>query len=236
MGKREQCCNMLNYVVSLHIYYTRNQHLMERNLEYLIKEIKATEAKLSGLKEELALQDSEILQEHLSALYLQPEDIKEYKQKLEEKDKLIQQTEEFSKVGRWSFFFESDEMIWSEETFKLFECPTGYTGSVVEFYLSCVDERTAKRLSKKGQEMRISRESMMMNQFITTPNGNRKFLSFSSLPIYDSKNNVIGAEGLVKDLSDHITGEKGVDNFFNLSSDLHCIIHMDRSFVKVSPA
>ncbi|HLV43197.1 MAG TPA: histidine kinase dimerization/phosphoacceptor domain -containing protein [Brumimicrobium sp.] len=210
---------------------------MERELERLKKEIQAAELNLQLLKKQASKYDPSILENAVAGVvFSDPHDINDYKAKLKEKDELIQQTEQFSKVGRWSYSFETLEMTWSKETFKLFECPEDYTGSVVEFYLSCVDESTANRLNEKGQEMRVSREKMNMTQFITTAKGNSRFLSFSSIPIYDEHGNVIGAEGLVKDFSDHITGEKGVQNFFNLSSDLHCIVHMDRSFVKVSPA
>ena len=210
---------------------------MKKDLEHLIQEIKAAEANLKALKKEALIYNSNIQEnEQPISKGVYPDEINKYKAKLEEKEKLIQQTEEFSKVGRWSYLFDTLEMKWSEETFKLFECPEDYNGSVVEFYLSCVDKRTADHINDKGQEMRVSRESMKMTQFITTPNGNNKYLSFTSFPIFDNEDNVIGAEGLVKDLSDHITGEMGVDKFFNLSCDLHCIIHMDRTFVKVSPA
>ncbi|HLW29444.1 MAG TPA: histidine kinase dimerization/phosphoacceptor domain -containing protein, partial [Brumimicrobium sp.] len=104
------------------------------------------------------------------------------------------------------------------------------------FYLSCIDEKSAERVNQERRRLRTSEEGMMMNHAIDTPKGNRKVLSLTSSPIFNDNREIIGVEGFAKDLTDEISGKKGLDNFFNLSNDLHCIVHKDRYFVKISPA
>lgn len=210
---------------------------MDRELQKLIHDIKAAEANIAELKNQVKNYNPSSSIDELQEFNQQyPENIEEYKVKLEEKEKLLQKTEEFSNVGRWTYIFEPSKLEWSEETYKIFDYPDGYEGSLNEFYMACLDRKTFERLPEQDQKLRVSRDAQVMNHTIHTPSGNTKLLTFTSTPIYNSKNEIIGVEGFVKDLTDDVSGKKGLDNFFNLSSDLHCIVHMDRYFVKVSPS
>jgi PAS domain S-box-containing protein len=210
---------------------------MKNKLPQLLRDIDAAEAKLVDLKKRAHAYDSPELEKDLVSLKrVQPKSANEYRLRLAEKEKLIQKTEEFSKVGRWSYVFENEIMKWSDETYKFFDYPEDYGGTLNEFYRSCIDDKATSRLPEQHEKIRNTKESVVMNQIIHTPKGIKKFISFSYFPIVDDSGVVIGFEGLVKDLTDQITVSNSLDNFFNLSNDLHCIVHMDRYFVKISPS
>ena len=210
---------------------------MKEEFHDLIQAIKDAEANLIKLIKVAEEQNSSVLDEKLKNLNIyNPNEVIKYKTKLEEKEKLLQETEEYAKVGRWSYYFDTNEMFWSAETYKMFDFPDNYVGTLNEFYLSCIDEKSAERVNQERRRLRTSEEGMMMNHAIDTPKGNRKVLSLTSSPIFNDNREIIGVEGFAKDLTDEISGKKGLDNFFNLSNDLHCIVHKDRYFVKISPA
>src|SRR5690554_7760284 len=210
---------------------------MKEEFHDLIQAIKDAEANLIKLIKVAEEQNSSVLDEKLKNLNIyNPNEVIKYKTKLEEKEKLLQETEEYAKVGRWSYYFDTNEMFWSAETYKMFDFPDNYVGTLNEFYLSCIDEKSAERVNQERRRLRTSEEGMMMNHAIDTPKGNRKVLSLTSSPIFNDNREIINVEGFAKDLTDEISGKKGLDNFFNLSNDLHCIVHKDRYFVKVSPA
>jgi PAS domain S-box-containing protein len=206
---------------------------MKNEHQKLLQEIKKTEARLLEMKVqsqqfELKAVDS------ASVSFLNELELNEFKVGLNEE--LIQNSEDFSNQGRWKYIFETNVMEWSEEAYKIFEYPENYKGSLNEFYLECIDERTTNLLPTQVEKLKTSYNDVMINHTIHTPNGNTKNLSCVSTPILDKKGDIIGVEGYIKDLTSHITGNKGLDNFFNLSHDLHCIVHMDHHFVKVSPS
>src|SRR5690554_503992 len=208
-----------------------------KELQHLIQDIKSTELKLAKLKEEASnhysvLHNKSLLTESDEDLF----DVNEYKKRLNKSEKLLQEPELFSKPGRWSYFFEGSVMKWSDEVYRMYEFQDSFEGTLVEFFMSCQDAVSASRFNERGEEIRKTKGKMIMNQFVTTPLGNVKYFSFISTPIFDENDEIIGVKGLVKDITDKVSGEKGLDNFFNLSNDLHCIVHKDRYFVKVSPA
>lgn len=210
---------------------------MRKELRTLFQEIEATEAKLKHLKEKaLKINPAEHSNEKNDDSSLTAEEKELYRLRLKEKELLIQQTQEFSKVGCWKYDFQTEELEWSSETYKIFDYPGKHVGSLNDFYKSCLDEKTATRLLNMSQILRTKPISKRMNQSITTPIGEEKILSFTSTPILSDTNEIVGVEGLVKDISDSITGKSGLDNFFDLSYDLHCIVHWDTYFVKISPS
>lgn len=139
-------------------------------------------------------------------------------------------------VGEWECVYDKKSFEWSPETYQIFEYPEDFEGTLVEFYNSCIDENTAARFAEMLGIFDGLSDSMFMNQVITTPTGKKKNLSFSGLPLLNKDGEIVGVKGLVKDVTMEINGEKGLDNFFNRSDDLHCVAHMDRCFLKVTPA
>jgi len=105
-----------------------------------------------------------------------------------------------------------------------------------EYYLSCLDRKTFEDLPNEFWKFDTCKQKVVLNQIIHTPRKKTKLVSFTSTPIKDENNEIIGFKGFVKDLTDQLTGKKGLDNFFNLSYDLHCIVHSSKRFIKVSPA
>lgn len=211
---------------------------MNEELNKLDLEIRDAKAKLLELKTksiELKKKNLNLEQDNLTASSTLKE-VEEYKEKLDEIDRRIKKTEKFINVGKWAFDFINNTLSWSAETYKIFDYPESFTGSLQEFYYSCVDESTRTRLPDYSKKLRTVKEDTIMNQSIITPQGAKKLLSFSSTPVLNEAGEIIGAEGLVKDLSDKIVGGQALDNFFSLSYDLHCIVHPDRYFVKISPA
>src|SRR5690554_745310 len=145
---------------------------MSKKLDIILKEIEDTEAKLSLLRKiALELSSSKKASEKLEKEHGQHntpdlDEINRYKLILEEKEKIIKRTEEFSKIGRWTYYFDRKILEWSAETYKIFEYPLDYKGSLQEFYLSCLDSKTLARIMNQGQLLRVTRENEVMNQTI----------------------------------------------------------------------
>lgn len=210
---------------------------MKRDLESLLQEIKNTKERLAFLKSKASELTAHIY-DSTTGVYDKENgsDIDQYTVSLLESEIRDRNIEDESQIGIWSYDFESLDLYWSEEVYEIYEYEGGFDGTLADFFMSCMDPVSVSRFRERGVLLRTSKDKQILNQFIITPKGNTKYLSFTSIPILNKKGEITGAEGIVTDLTDRIIGKKGLDNFFNLSSDLHCIVHTDRYFVKVSPA
>jgi len=210
---------------------------MKEEQRLLNQEIKAVEEKLAVLKKkELILKSDNLEESDESNKYLNNEKIQKHKIKLEENEPIIEEKEALSHIGSWIYYFEDRLLEWSDEAFKIFECPKDYEGRLVDFYMLSIDANTAARIPDMKKVFSGPNENAIMNQTIITHNNNKKILSFSSNPIYSDSCEMIAIKGHVKDLTDKVIGLNGLDNFFDLSFDLHCIVSKDTYFVKISPA
>jgi PAS domain S-box-containing protein len=152
------------------------------------------------------------------------------------RERKAQNNEEYSKIGNWAYYHNNSILEWSPETFRIFDYPKDYQGTLLEFYLSSIDEKTIVRFPEILEIFHGEEGSNVMSQTIITPSGEKKQLSFTSFPLLDDNGELIGIEGDVIDVTDEISGKSGLNNFFSMSSDLHCITHLDTYFLKVSPA
>ncbi len=139
-------------------------------------------------------------------------------------------------VGEFIYYFENTALVWSEDAKKIFEYPEDYTRTTRDYYMSIIDEKTAARHSEMLKIFDGSSKKGVMSQTIITPSGKRKVLSLTSTPLMNEKDELIGVMGEVMDVTDVIYDKRGLTNFFNMSNDLLCIVHMDKYFLKVSPA
>lgn len=209
---------------------------MDKGLLKIIDEIKAAELNLVNLKTQLKNHKPENQLEYIEALEnLQKISLVGCIKDLEKSKNQIVKYEEFSKVGTFSYCFINDSLKWSKETYKIYDCPSDYSGSLKDFYLNCLDKSTIDRLPEFFQRFSKCKEEVVINHIIHTPK-RTKLITFTSCPLLNEQNEIIGVEGFVKDLTDQTKDKKGLENFFSLSYDLHCIIHVDRYFIKVSPA
>lgn len=210
------------------------QELKEINVEILKTEQRLKELKNKALSLHYAMEENGLKPDCDQLIYSNEEtDVT-----VQEKSKVVRKTEKFFNTGRWRYLLRDKELFWSDESKRIFELPKDYNGSILDFYLSSIDNKTSERLPSIRDIFEIIKESGEMNQTIITPNGIKKHLSFSSTPIFaeESPETLIGMEGFVRDLTDKIQGQKGLDNFFKMSRDLHCIVHKNKYFVRVSPS
>lgn len=155
---------------------------MRDELEKLNLEVESAEARLKELKRRVLMLKSPESKNEESLASIKKESIVNYKAQLKEKDKRIQKTEEFFNVGRWSFNFGNSSLEWSDETYKIFEFPDDFTGTLLEYYYTCADESSKSRLDEYSKKLRTTKEDFVINQTIITPQGLKNCFLF--LPPY----------------------------------------------------
>jgi PAS domain S-box-containing protein len=158
------------------------------------------------------------------------------KKRLEEKEKLLKQAERFSKLGSWSYYFENNNVVWSDEVYSIFEVDIDTKDELFNIYYNRIDDNTKHELDKHIKNTKLSGDSYEIRHAVHCPNNVKKWVIASVAPIFDDENKVIGIKGLIQDITKSIISSRELDHFFNVSIDLQCIANSEGYFVKVSPS
>ena len=157
------------------------------------------------------------------------------KKRLQEKEELLKQAERFSKLGSWTYYFQDNSIIWSDEVYSIFEVELSTKNDLLDIYYNRLDENTKIELEQHLTNAKERGESYEIRHLVHCPDGVKKWIIASGNPILDNENNVIGVKGLIQDITRNILGTRELDHFFNVSVDLLCIANKQGYFVKLSP-
>lgn len=158
------------------------------------------------------------------------------KKRLQEKEDLLRQVERFSKLGSWTYYFENNHVLWSDEVYSILEVDLNTSSNLFDIYYSRVDSQTKLKLDEYLENSKKNGAPYEIRHVVNCPSGLKKWIIASGSPIYDNQNNVIGIKGVVQDITKNIVGTRELDHFFNVSIDLQCIANNEGYFVKVSPS
>lgn len=158
------------------------------------------------------------------------------KKRLQEKEDLLRQVERFSKLGSWTYYFEKNHVLWSDEVYSILEVDPNTNSNLFAIYYDRIDNQTQLKLDEYLENTKNNGAPYEIRHVVHCPSGLKKWIIASGSPIYDNQNNVIGIKGVVQDITKNIVGTRELDHFFNVSIDLQCIANNKGYFVKVSPS
>ncbi|RFC54568.1 sensor histidine kinase [Brumimicrobium aurantiacum] len=166
----------------------------------------------------------------------QEEFLKQAKDQISAREKMQKKTDKFFGVGRWIYWLSEDRIEWSSEAYSIFDYPKDSTQKLEDYFFSRVKITESINHNIPSDLFTKATNHKEETYSFKAKGKGRKLISYSSENVFDDAGNIVAIEGMIKDLSDAMIGTIGLDNFFNLSQDLHCIAHVDGYFLKVSPA
>lgn len=122
------------------------------------------------------------------------------KQKYLASDILLNDAQKLAKTGSWIFYLESEELIWSDELYAIFEIEKS-TDDLYAAYLSRLALPDLELLNKKLETLLKTKEPYEIEHQIHFPNLRHKWIFGTGLPILDESNNIIGCKGIAQDIT-----------------------------------
>ncbi len=80
----------------------------------------------------------------------------------------------------------------------------------------------------------LNGEKYTIQHGIETPDGNKKWIFGTGIPVKNKKGKVVKIMGYAQDITNSITTKIELNKFFKLSMDMLCVANFDGEFVKVS--
>jgi PAS domain S-box-containing protein len=132
---------------------------------------------------------------------------------LEKNQLLLDEVSQLGKLGIWEAILDSDKGFWSKGMYDIHELPYHFIPTeehLKQFHSSTEDFNAIMQPFFKCIE---TGEQYDINTAFTTFTGKRKWMRLIGMPLKDKNNNIIGARGLVQDITDQQNKEKELKKF-----------------------
>lgn len=131
---------------------------------------------------------------------------------LKKRESELKEAQRIAKIGSWEWNAETDEIIWSEEYYNLYELNPNQKPPKYEEHLKVYTSESAARLDAAVKKSMSTGESYELDLEFVLPNKSRKWITARGEVKRDSNNKIIGLSGTVQDITDRkIAEEKAIE-------------------------
>jgi PAS domain S-box-containing protein len=161
---------------------------------------------------------------------------KEIEQKLIQNQNLLRTAQQISKLGSWEYDLQTNNLIWSEELYNIFEIDPTETqqNELYEKYIARFHKDDIGDLHNNIEYAIKEGKQYSFTHRIILPNKSIKWIFGSGMPLKDSNGLIVKLLGYAQDITERINTEVELNKFFKLSSDLLCLASFDGNLTKVS--
>jgi PAS domain S-box-containing protein len=179
--------------------------------------------------------------------------------KLSASENLLNDAQKIAKIGSWEFNLQNNDLIWSNELFRIFEMENKHTPDLFENYLNYFSQEDKELLDSTITESIQSKKPYELTHKIQFPDKRIKWIYGTGIPILNDKNEVIALRGIAQDItekkrieSEILAKEKEVAtikdkerelrsnakfrNYIENSPDGVLVVNKEGHFLEVNPA
>jgi len=133
--------------------------------------------------------------------------IEQQRQHTEEALQLIQdslkESQQLAKIGNWEYNYQTGEMFWSEELYRIFELDWNCKAGLEDFESRIHPDDLALR-KKAHQESIENKANFKVDYRLVLPGDKIKYITANGTPVFDENENFAGFIGTLQDISDRI--------------------------------
>ncbi len=123
------------------------------------------------------------------------------KEKLILSQRLLNEAQKMAKIGSFEFDLHTQDIIWSEELYNIFEIDLKEKEHLYELYLNRISPEYLDILNHKLQEAITEKKTYEIEHTIILDNGSKKWILGYGEPVVNNNNEVIKIRGIAKDIS-----------------------------------
>lgn len=127
--------------------------------------------------------------------------IRQYQEKRNITQNLLNETEKISKTGSWEFNLNTKELIWSPELYNIFEIKNKSTQNLYQEYLLRFTNEDKANLEEKINQAIISKKPYEIIHPIIINTKLKKWIYGTGIPIINDTGDVIGLRGIAQDIT-----------------------------------
>ncbi|MBO0862674.1 MAG: PAS domain-containing protein, partial [Chloracidobacterium sp.] len=121
---------------------------------------------------------------------------------LAEKELRLREAQAIAHVGSFHWDVRSDEIIWSDELYRIYGLESGESEITYKTYLDQVHPDYREQVGRVVEHALTTRESFEHEYRIVRPTGETRWIFTHSRPIFDADGNLTGMQGVCQDITD----------------------------------
>lgn len=128
-------------------------------------------------------------------------EIKKTQDKLVASERLLSDAQKIAKLGVWEFNLITNQLIWSDELYSIFEIENKPNPNLYQDYLSRFTNEDVERLNENINKAIVEKQAYEIEHQVILSNNRIKWVLGTATPILDKNNNVITLRGVAQDIT-----------------------------------
>ncbi|WP_348825454.1 PAS domain S-box protein [Flavobacterium aestuarii] len=129
-------------------------------------------------------------------------EIRKIQEQLSASESLLNDAQKIAKIGSWEFNLLNNDLIWSNELYRIFEIDSRSNSNLFDSYLQYFTQEDKELIRSKINECVKSRLPYELTHRILLPNNRIKWIYGTGIPILNDKNEVIALRGVAQDITE----------------------------------
>jgi PAS domain S-box-containing protein len=134
-------------------------------------------------------------------------EIKQIEQALRVSQSSLAEAQRIAKLGSWELNLRTDELVWSDEVYRIFEIDKASFQATCEAFLDCIHPEDRERVSRAFIESLSQNKPYDIIHRLNLPQGRIKYVHELSETQCDGEGTPIYARGTVQDITDRYLAE-----------------------------
>lgn len=129
-------------------------------------------------------------------------DKKRIEEQLKQSEKLLNEAQNISKTGSWSFDFVKNDLYWSNEMYKIYRIDSSIKGmELYNAFFSQFSLNEKEYINNLFQKAIKDAEPYSAERLLTFPDGTSKWILGTGIPVKDDTGKVCKIEGIAQDIT-----------------------------------
>ncbi len=124
-----------------------------------------------------------------------------------EREARLREAQELAHVGHWSLDLTANELVWSEEIYRIFGMDPEKFAASYEAFLDVIHPEDRDRVSNAYAESLENRTEYAITHRITLPSGEIRFVHEQCKSTYDSSGKPLFSMGTVQDITEQVQAD-----------------------------
>jgi PAS domain S-box-containing protein len=129
-------------------------------------------------------------------------EIKETQKRLVNSEKLLNDSQKIAKIGSWELNLNTNDLIWSNEVYAIFEIENKPNPNLHQEYLTRLSDDDNKKLQNLISKSITTKKPYKIKHRILLPNNHEKWVHGTGIPVLDDMGNVVILKGIVQDITE----------------------------------